>query len=190
LAAIVDRAKKVIASGQGWEQRPAALTFYGALDQMYNAPGTDKAKLSDDRVASIEAVLQGSEDSTLRMDLVNLYAEKKQLDKAANALLLAAQSNSDFSGAGQQRFGEIAAKLQMLRGDKAFPNEVAVEIEKAQGNWRGQKIQFDKAQAEEKRREDEERRKAAANQPKPAPKVKPSEVKVKDAPAVGGTGKQ
>ena len=190
LVAIVDRAKKVIASGQGWEQRPAALTFYGALDQMYNAPGADKAKLSDDRIASIEAVLQGSEDSTLRMELVNLFAEKKQMDKAANALLLAAQSNSDFSGAGQQRFGEIAAKLQMLRGDKTFPNEVAVEIEKAQGSWRDQKIQFDKAQAEEKRREDEERRKAAASQPKPAAKVKPSDVKVKDAPAVSGTGKK
>ena len=201
LRGIIDRAKKVIASGQGWELRPAALTFYGALDQLYNSPGVDKTALQDDRIASIEAILQGSEDSGMRMELVDLYSAKKETDKAAQALLLAAQSNSDFSGAGQQRFGDIANRLQKLRGDKTFPNEVAVEIQKAQDSWRDQKIQYDKAQAEEKKREDEERRKAVIEQAKAAAaaKVKPSDVKIKDAtpatgalgsPQTGGTGKK
>jgi len=89
-AAIVDLASKDSASDEG-VLRVAAVTRFAALDQLYmQSSADDKKNWSIQRIEALSKALEFVEDTDQRLNLAELYEEKKGQKSAPESLLIAA----------------------------------------------------------------------------------------------------
>ncbi|MGV3617603.1 MAG: hypothetical protein ACO1SV_19945 [Fimbriimonas sp.] len=188
---IYEEAKAAVAKNEGYDARAAVLARYMALDSLWNAPNADKAKLRQDRIDSINGLLENSENFNLRLDLVQLYADEKKAEEASEQLLIAAQNNATPDVAGLGRYQQIAQKVVELKARKVLTPEAEKGILAEQDRWMKEKAEADKVAEEQKKQEEEEKRKAEAEQKRlDAEAKKDAENAKKNPPATtaGTTG--
>jgi len=190
LEAISKLAEESLKTIQGGARRFASLALLGALQQLSTTPGADPKALLDRRIGAINTMLETAEDGALRMQLVDLYIEKGDKMGASDALLKAAQYNSDYTTAGQTRYSDLQAKIRSLTDNKMIDPKVVPEIQKELQRWVSEKAAFEKQQAELRKADEEAAKKAAAEQAKGKSNTpsKPEAPKSDYAPAPG-TGK-
>jgi hypothetical protein len=109
------------------------------------------------------------------MQLVDLYTEKGDKLAASDALLKAAQYNSDYTPQGQTRYSDLQAKLRTLTQKGFVDAKSEAAIKKEFDRWLKEKITFEKQQAEQKAADEAAAKKAAdeaknAKATSPAPK--------------------
>lgn len=131
----------------------AGLVQYLAIDTVYNSvPQDQKKSFADERIASILAVLKFTESPSMRVMLVDLYAEQKKGPEASEQLLMAAQSNRSMTTTGQGLHNDIAGKLEMLKKQNLIPADMAQTAEEELKRWRIDKREQEKYEAEETKR--------------------------------------
>jgi hypothetical protein len=162
LDTVVADARQALEKGEPWEARYAALAQFAAVNQLYNAPTADKAKLRDQRIQAIETVLKDREDFRLRLDLVDMYADKKDANAAFQNLLMAAQTNNDYSMIGESQFQEVGTRILKLKTAGVLNAQMEEQINKEQARWTTQNAQADKAEAEAKQKAAQQQKEAEA----------------------------
>ena len=178
LEAISKLAEEGLKTAQGGSRRFASLALLGALQQLASTPGVDPKALLDRRVSAINSMLETAEDGALRMQLVDLYVEKGDKTGASDALLKAAQYNSDYTTAGQSRYSDMQAKIRSLTANKMLDEKVVPEIQKELQRWVSEKATYEKQAAEQRKADEEAAKKASAD----AAKAKASGDVKKEAP--------
>ncbi len=138
----------------------------------------EKKKYADERIEVLTDLLQFTESPKVRLELVNLFIEKK--DKAAaDQLIAAAQSNSGHGPLAQRTFSDIAAILPQLQKEKLIDEEQLKKVQEVQKQWADEKREQEKAALEEKKRMEEERKKAEEEAKKEEAKRKAEEAAAK-----------
>jgi hypothetical protein len=194
LQKFIDEAKTA-RSGSGSGEVPANDAYFLASDALYNSPGADKTKLRDERIDALSAALQSNEDFDLRLELADLYAQKKDEVNALDQLQKAAEANTVYDVTGQRHFGDVAAKREtFIKSGLAKEKDMAA-IDAAQDAWRKSKVDQDKQDAEMKEQEAIQKQKDAelakqneaeiARQKATAPKSGPSSSLAPSKPASG-----
>lgn len=165
------------------EERIGALAYFAAIDELWNpATPTERVALADERIASMESALQGSDNVDLRIELVDLYAQKKQGEKAYTSLLEGARANLDPREAGQRHYYMLSAKLALLKKEALVNPEQEKSVQAELDRWRASFEEMTKFEAEEKVRAEAEKKRFEEAQKKAAA-AKPAVPKV---PAKGG----
>lgn len=169
---------------------PSAVAFglFGIQDEYWpKLPDAEKKKRADERIEILTNVLQFTDSPTLRLELVDLFADKKDGKSAGEQLYNAAVANQDFGPSGQKDFGDINARMDKLKGLGLLDGATAAKVEKVQSDWRAQKVEKDKYEADQKKQAEEERKKFEAEQKKQAEeqkkKVKPVDRSKTETPA-------
>lgn len=153
LQAIYDEAVKASSAG-GFDARIASLARYMANSDMWNDPKADKAKLRPARIDTLEDVLKNYEDVDTRLDLVDLYLDAKQNDKAAAELLTASQNNRDYDETGFRHFGKIRDDLQKMQTAKSISADVVKQINQSQLDWSRERANVEQEKAVAKKEQD------------------------------------
>ena len=166
LDAISKLSEDALKTVQGPDRRIASLALLGALQQMSIAPGADPKALLDRRITAINTMLESSEDGALRLQLVDLYIQKGDKVGASDALLKAAQYNSDYTSAGQSRYSDLQAKVRTLTASKMLDAATVPQIQKELQRWVTEKAAYEKQMADQKKADDEAAKKTAADQAK------------------------
>ncbi|HEY0866675.1 MAG TPA: peptidylprolyl isomerase [Fimbriimonas sp.] len=125
----------------------ASVVAFVAFDSIYNAPGADKAKLTDERIEVIQSFLETNEDPALRLELVDLFLQKKDKEAAYDQILTVAQNNNDYEPSGQGVYAEVSAKLPKLKAAGGLTAAQEQEIQKELARWRQEKVDFEKQKA-------------------------------------------
>ncbi|HWD41214.1 MAG TPA: hypothetical protein VG944_20385 [Fimbriimonas sp.] len=147
------------------DAQPATYAWYQASDLLYkSAPPQDQAKMRDDRIEVLKEVLDYTEDVDLRMELFDLYVQKKDGADALMNLVQASKANTSYDADGQRKFGDIAAKRFQLVNQKLVKLEDLKELDSAQDTWRSEKKRSDQEAADAKKAEAEQAAKDKANQ--------------------------
>lgn len=176
-------------------QRLAALAWFSiTADLMRFGNDAEKKEWASDRIESIGAVLQFTDNVAVRLEMADLLVAKKDGKGASEQLLSAAYANQDYGPSGQAAFGDINAKVDQVKNKGLLDPKVAADIQKVQEDWKKQKIEQDTYEAEQKRKADEEQKKFKAEQEAEAAKAKAEADKAKKAekpkPTGGTTGKK
>ncbi len=174
---IYQEAKTAASTSQGFDRMPAVLAEYAAFDGIWNSPQTDKKKLVDERISVVNDVLQVTESPSLHLELVSLYAQQKQGEKAFEQLLSAAQMNHDTSTSGQKVFSDVAAETEKLHSAGVITAAQVEQVQKEQDRWKKEKTEADKAQADIAKEQAKELKEQAEQEKKnqaPAPSKPPS----------------
>ncbi len=158
---VADDAKAARVKGDVASLQPATDAWFLAFDTLYNTRGADKSKMQDERIEVLNAVLQHTEDFSLRMELVDLYVAKKDWSNALGNLVAASHANTDYAGLGTQHFGDIMAKRNQIKKLGQLTDAQLKDLDAAQDSWRVDKAGFDK-QAEETKREEAKAKAAQA----------------------------
>jgi len=161
LEAVAKLAEDALVKAQGGERKVASLALFGALSQLATLPGADAKALSDRKISAINSILESEEDAALRLQLVDLYTEKGDKLAASDALLKAAQYNSDYTPQGQTRYSDLQAKLRTLTQKGFVDAKAEAAIKKEFDRWLKEKITFEKQQAEQKAADEAAAKKAA-----------------------------
>lgn len=159
-------AKKVIEAG-GMDARPATLVRYGALNFLWNTPGTDKTALRPDLIDTLKAILDRTEIFSVRMKLVDVYTEDKKYDDAVAQLVSAVENNrQDASGVINDK--QITDTLRKMVAAKQVTAEQQKTVEDAQKAWKVQadEIQKQKDEVAKARKAEEDAAKAAEEKAK------------------------
>jgi hypothetical protein len=177
LREIADQAKAAMESDLAG-RRAAILAHFAAISQIYNESNPDEKKaLADQRLEAISYLLEITENPTLRLEMVDLLAAKKD-PAAGEELVRVAESNFDPTAAGQVIYSGVDAKTTVLEKAKLLTPEQSKRIQAAQAAWRAAKKEHDAAEAEAKRQQAEEERLAREAEAK----AKAEEAKNKPAP--------
>ena len=173
---------KAIASENPADERLAALAYFAAVDERWNsATPAVRETLRDERIASIEEALKGSDHADLHLELVDLYAAKKEGAPAVEHLLEGARSNLDPREAGQRRYILLSSKLMLLKKEGLITADQEKEVQAELNRWQASAKETARFEAEEKARQQAEQKRFEEAQKKAAPK--PTE---RTAPAKGG----
>lgn len=189
--------------------RMLAVARYVAFSSVWNATAPDKRNaLVDQRIESINSVLQYMEGVDLRLELVDALSEAKKGPEAVSMLLQAAKFNTDLDARGQSDFNKINAKILDLK-DKGLLNATDQKaIEDEQNRWKSDRADKMKAEAEQRKaaeedrkRAEDERKKAEAEAKKPVKPISRDEAQKAAQPGstssstppvlnLGGAGKK
>ena len=185
---LYDQAKAAVQKTEGFDLRPAELAEYVAFNMLWAAPGADQIKLRPERIQVLSDFLQNMEDFDTRMDLVRLYEADRNGKLADASLQDAAGSNNIYDDLGLRHFGDVAASLITLKSEGLLTPEAEKSIEDIQSQWKKDKTDYDKEQAEEKAADAKARAEEAADRKKAEAEAKAAQSKVptvkgKDAPA-------
>jgi hypothetical protein len=146
------------------DPKGASIAAVAAMDAIWTtASEAEKAKLIDERVKVLTAFLQESQSSTYQgnMELVDLLIKNKDGKDALENLSEATAVNAqDFTNQGQQRFGDISAKLDQLKSLKLASDDDTKSIQVSLDNWRKDKLQNDQDMARQKAEDAADRKKA------------------------------
>lgn len=177
LTEIANQAKAAIESDLAG-RRAAILAHFAANSQIYNESNPEEKKaLADQRLEAITYLLEITENATLRLEMVDLLAAKKD-PAAGDELARVAESNFDPTAAGQVIYSGVDAKTTTLEKAKLLTPEQKQRIDTAQATWRTTKKDHDAAEAEAKKLQAEEERLAREAEAK----AKAEEEKNKPAP--------
>jgi len=173
LKAIADACKDAKADDES-VVRAAALTRYIAVTSLYAKSNVaERTAMADERIDAISKVLQFVESSQDRVDLAELYINKKNGKDAAESLYIAANQNINdmqnlvASHELENRIEELEVKLNGLSG---VTDDQKKSLEKAIKDYQDAYKEAREAQ----RKEEEERRKAEEEDKKNAAKPTPS----------------
>lgn len=146
--------------------RAVPLARFWAFNQIWTeSSDAEKAELTDRRIEVLEGVLEQTESGDLRLELVDLYAAKKDGDQATLNLELAATSiSTNFEQPGQQKYAEIQAKLLKLKESSVINAEQEARVRKILDQWAKDKIDKEKFEEEMRKQEEEARKEAEAAQ--------------------------
>lgn len=181
-----DLAQQALKSDQPGEVRVGAMAALLAEGGLYNAPDADKAKLADQRIGVLEAAFaNGLDDGQLRMELVDLYAQKKNGAKATEALVAASKGNLKYDATGQKLFSDIAGKALTLQQQGVITADQLKTIQAQQVVWSDARAAYDKAMAESKKQEEAAQK---ANEAEIARQKAEAAKAGGTAPATPGTG--
>lgn len=198
-------AKEASTATDSVSPRMLALARYVAFSSVWNTTAPDKrSALIDQRVESINQILQYMEGVDIRLELVDALIEQKKGPEASAALLQAAKFNSDLDQRGQAAFNMINAKLLALKEKNLVTPADEKTITDEQTRWKNDRADKDKSEAEmrkqqeeDRKKAEEERKKAEAEAKKPVKPVSRDEAEKKAttpaAPApmdLGGAGKK
>lgn len=146
MQSIYDEATKAAKAG-GYDERAATLARYGAINQLWNAPTSDKSKLRPELIDTLKAVLERMESFEIRMRLVDLYREAKQYPEAVQQLTLAAQNNKT-DATGKTNDALITTKLGDMLKNKEITPEQKKAVDEAQRQWRTLQQEAERQQEE------------------------------------------
>ena len=178
LRGIIDQAKRVGKTDEG--AKLASLVRGQAFDRLYTE-AKDKGALESERIETLLASVDAQDDFDTRMTLVDAFIAKNDVKAAAEQLEAAARTNTDYTAAGQDRFGKIASKLIALKGKGSLPADLEKRVVNEQDRWRNEKKASDEAQAQAAKQQADDARKmmeaqkaadAAAKKAKANPRVK------------------
>jgi hypothetical protein len=155
LAAIEQEAQE--AYGEPIGQKAAVFARLLAFQGRYTSASPEqREQLRDSQIEVLSAVMEVTESVSTRIDLAELYAEKRQGDDVYLQLLAAARANGRLDEQGQQLHGQIASNIDKYKASNLLDSNQAKEIEDVLERWRR-----DKAEQEESRRRFEEEAKKA-----------------------------
>ncbi len=197
---IADSAKAAMSDSNPADDHVALITWYAAVDDLWNRAKADPKQaeaLRAERLETVQNVLQQTENFTLRMELVDMGMAAKDATLASSKLVEAARLNNTFDTTGDQQFREIQTRVARLKAAKLITAEQAAEVEKEQQRWRTEKVVSQQAEKEFKAQQEAEKKKAAAEtkqfdeeQKKMADQVKKDLEKNKTPPPPATTGGQ
>lgn len=143
----------------------AAFAMFGIDTELYGLlPEAEKTKAADRRIEVLNAVLQFTESTPLRLELVDLLIAKKDKKGVSEQLVNAGIANQDLGPGGQKDFGDISAKMEAAETAGLLEPDSKKKLDEIQLQWKTQKIEKDKFEAEEKARMEAERKKAEAEE--------------------------
>lgn len=162
---VYELATQAVQKNQGYDARAAALARFASLDTLYNAAAANREALRDERIASIQSLLETGEFTDLRLQLVDLYVQANRKDEAFNELLTAARNNTRFDPVGQERYRSIAAKLAELQRSNTLTAEQAKQVQGELERYRTEQAEDERQRAEQQKRDEAARREAEKNAP-------------------------
>jgi len=178
------------------------LATYAAFNEIFNRSTPDQQKeLKTKKAEVLSEVLKDSDSLALRLQLVDLFAELKDGEGAAQTLSDAASSVVAFDPQTVADAGRIELKATQLEKSKLLTKEQADEVRAIIAAWRKEMAEFEKeeselkrqAEEEDKKREAEDKKRAAEEQKalEDADKKAAAEKKASgaSAPAPAGKGK-
>jgi len=115
LQKVQNEAKAARDGGRPGDAGAALAAWYLAFDQIYQMPTTNKDSMRDARIELLTAVLASNEDFGIRMELVKLYADKKDGKDAVLQLVTASKNNTLTDATGQKNFGDVAQEKEKLQ---------------------------------------------------------------------------
>lgn len=155
---ILERAKA--AEGDPIGFRTSVLLQYAVVDRLWTqSSAEEKAEMRGERIESISRVLENIESFDLRLSLYGLFAAEKD-PAAAEQLLLAAQSNTDFGELGKRQANMIKERLDALEKAGYVPAEKLAEIQELLDEWKKEMEADEAARAEMKAEEERMQREA------------------------------
>jgi len=180
---IADEGKDAAKSSDPNANEPGAYAWYLAFDRLYTSQGADKTKMLDERIDVLNALLTRSEDLATRLELVDLYIQKKDGSDAITQLIAASHANTDYSGVGTRQFGDLMAKRAALLKSGLVTEPMLKEFDAAQDQWRKDKVNADKEAEETKKQEAIEKAQEAENEKRNAAEVAKQKAEMeKNAP--------
>jgi hypothetical protein len=189
---ILDESIRLSTEGESHETRLAStIALVSLQNMMATASPAEKSKLQEQQIKVYEAYLNDSEDTAMRLELVEIYRTTKNADGFATQLEAAANGNlGNMTPAGQGAFSQINKFLKEGKDAKLLTTEQAKLIEEVQQQWVQQKAEQDKYEAEAKKAEAEAQKQAEADakkaQAEAAKKTKTREQLEKEKAASGG----
>ncbi len=124
--------------------RPGVLARYGAMKQLEGLITADERKaLRETFVLVLLDTLGQYEHVPLRLDLVDLYVELGDKEKAADQLLTAAENNTGLEQINATYFAEINTKLMDLEAKDMVTDKVALQIRDVLAKWSKDKSEAD-----------------------------------------------
>jgi hypothetical protein len=186
---IVERAKKVLEdSSQVAAGRSATLAYFAAFNEIYtSAPKEEQAKMLDERVQVYERILANSENVNLRLDLVEMMKTKKNNEAVFQNLYQAAMANSyNMEAMGKSNHDLIEAEFSKAKVEKLFSAEQVKQLQDAQAEWRRNKADRDKAEAEQKAQMEADQKRFEEEQKKAAKEKAPVPIERGEAPKKAG----
>ncbi|MBX3111972.1 MAG: peptidyl-prolyl cis-trans isomerase [Fimbriimonadaceae bacterium] len=178
------------------DDEAAALVRNATSKQLYAmATPTEQADMAQDRLESLQAVLQFVDSTNVRMEIVDVAVKADDNDTAAENLAEAAMSLGRPDPVSEAAYATISKKLDELKKANKLTDATAKKAEEALQSWLKDKIQYEKDQ-EELKKQNEERDKAlkaeeekAAAEKAAAEKDKKPADKPKAGDAKSGEGK-
>lgn len=176
----------------------AAMARYLALTNLWStADAKAKDSMRADYIDSITSLLQTTEGVDLRLQLVDLFLQEKNGPMAANALVDAANRNTDVGTYGQSYYSQIFAREATLKAKGYLTASDEASINSAQAEWKKNRTQKDAYDAEQAKLQAQEKAAALAEQNKaqtptpPSPPLKPvARDQVKPAAPSGQASKK
>lgn len=146
--------------------RVVPLAQFWAFNQVWtDSSDAEKAALTDRRIEILEGMLQQTESGELRMELVDLYASKKDGAQVTTNLELAATAiSANFEATGQQKYAELQAKLLKLKQAGVLNAEQEAKVRLILDQWAKDKIEKDRFDDEARKQEEQARKDAEAAQ--------------------------
>jgi hypothetical protein len=206
LRAVQADAKKALDTDKD-NSRIAALAYYISTKDLYDAATPDQKKsLLQDRIASIEDVLQTAESPETRLQLVDLYLQSNRPADAALQMVATAKSLTGGSAQALGTYETFLARYEKLKATNQLAADKKKEIDEALSNWKKamldeQKIRLDQLAQQDKLQKENEAliakqkaiddaaaRKAAAEKAKNPSKPAPTSTTKPSAPTTSPTG--
>lgn len=145
---IAEKAKSAMEGADSWGMRPARLTWFVALNDVYKHAGeSEKAKLRDEWLDAAQAALQDSENVDLRIEITRTFLAAKNLEKAVENLSAAAQANSGTSEQALKRHQDIVA-LEAKLQSAGVKKEDLEPVTSALSDWKMAAFEELRGQAE------------------------------------------
>lgn len=159
-------------------RRVAILTRYAILDQLWKNAKTEaeKGQILEDRIqASLEALAE-TESPSARLELANIFIEKKD-PQAVEQVLKAAEANTSLGPMGQKVDNDVMLALAKLKAANLGSADDLGRIQSEHQRWLKEKQEEMAAQAaarleEEKMRKEAEEEAKKNQPPTPTPKAK------------------
>lgn len=171
-------------------RRAAILTRYAILDQLWKNAKTEaeKNEILEDRVAAAFEALQETESPSARLELANIFIEKKD-PQAVEQVLKAAEANTSLGPMGQKIDNDVMLALNKLKAAKLGSPDELGRIQSEHQRWMKEKQEEMAAQAaarleEEKMRKEAEEEAKKNQPPTPTPKAR-EDVKPNEQPKSG-----
>lgn len=184
---LLDESIKVATEGEANQSRIAGTLAFVALQNAESkATAAEKKKLQDSKLKVYEVYLMDNEDPNLRLELVGIYKDKKDKDKFFDELLAAAEANSNqVDAAGQGIFSQVNTLVKQGREASLLTQEQVKQIQVLQDDWKKNRADQDKWDAEAKKEADKAAAEAKKAQAKSMNDVKTREESKKETPAGG-----
>ncbi|HRI44547.1 MAG TPA: hypothetical protein PLL78_10875 [Fimbriimonadaceae bacterium] len=181
-------------------RRVAILTRYAILDQLWKNAKTEaeKSQILEDRIQAALEALEETESPSARLELANIFIEKKD-PQAVEQVLKAAEANTSLGPMGQKVDNDVMLALAKLKSANLGSPDDLGRIQSEHQRWLKEKQEEMAAQAaarleEEKMRKEAEEEAKKNQPPTPTPKEKeatkpPPPPKTGEKPLGGGQNK-